>query len=76
MATVSKHRGDRAKFGKCEICMGTIPIEHYFAIGDEIYCYECGTSYTIASKNPVKLQMREDRYNHDDYYSDKVYEDY
>ena len=76
MSKISKHRGDRAKYGKCAICMGNIPIEYYFGIGDEICCYECGTLYIIASKNPVKLEMHEDRYDHDDYFGEELFEDY
>ena len=67
MSTFNKHQRDKDRFAKCEICLSYIPVEYYFATGDEIICYECGTTYTIASKNPVKLNFAEIRYDDGDY---------
>jgi hypothetical protein len=75
MGKFNKHQGDRERFGKCEICMGAIPVEYYFGIGDEIICYECGTSYTIAAKVPIKLQITEGYYE-DDYFDNSLFEGY
>ena len=76
MGKVNKHQSDRDRFGKCQICLGYIPIEYYFGIGDEIDCYECGTAYIIESKSPVKLKMTEDKYNSNDYFEDKLFDEY
>lgn len=62
MGTFNNHQSDRNRFGKCEICLNYIPVEHYFSKGDEIVCYECGTEYIISSKKPIKLSMIDDRY--------------
>ena len=77
MAKFNKHQGDRDRFGRCEICLELIPIEYYFNKGDTITCYECGTDYTIVTKNPVKLVMLEDNYDRDDddYYGEMRFED-
>lgn len=76
MGTFNKHQKDRERFGKCQICLGYIPIEYYFNVGDEITCYECGTTYFIESKKPVKLKMSEDRYSDDDYFGEMLFDDY
>ena len=76
MGKFNKHRNDRERFGKCKICLGYIPIEYYFGIGDEIDCYECGTVYTIESKNPIKLTMAHDHYRDDDYFGEMLFEEY
>ena len=76
MGKRNKHQKDRERFGKCQICLGYIPIEYYFGVGDEITCYECGTAYFIESKDPVKLKMSDDRYNEDDHYDELSFEDY
>lgn len=76
MGKFNKHQNDRERFGKCQICLGYIPIEYYFGIGDEIDCYECGTLYTIESKSPVKLKMADDHYSDDDYFGEMLFEDY
>jgi hypothetical protein len=75
MSTFNKHQHDRDRFAKCEICLSSIPIEYYFSDGDEIICYECGTTYTIICKNPVKLHFAEVRYDEGDS-DDKFYEEY
>lgn len=75
MGKFNKHQSDRERFGKCQICLGYIPIEYYFGIGDEIDCYECGTAYVIESKNPVKLIMADDHYGDDDYFGEMLFED-
>ncbi len=75
MAKINKQQKDRGRFGKCQICLGHIPIEYYFGIGDEISCYECGTVYFIESKEPVQLKMSEDRYIEDDDSSEMIFED-
>lgn len=74
MGKFNKHQSDRERFGKCQICLGYIPVEYYFGQGDEIVCYECGTEYTILSKNPVKLEMIEDKY-HDEFYGENLFDD-
>lgn len=66
MSTFNKHQRDRDRFAKCEICLSSIPIEYYFGEGDEIICYECGTTYTIISKNPVKVGFADAHYDDDD----------
>lgn len=76
MGKFNKHQGDRERFGKCEICLEYIPVEYYFGVGDTIVCYECGTEYTITSKNPVRLAMVEDRYDSDDYFGELLFDDY
>ena len=76
MGKFNNHHSDRERFGKCQICLGYIPIEYYFGIGDEINCYECGTTYFIEAKNPVKLRMSEDRYFEDDNDEPLVFDDY
>lgn len=74
MSNFSKHQRGRERFAKCEICLSSIPLEYYFGIGDEIICYECGTTYTMLSKNPVKLSFAEIR-SDDGYSEDEVHED-
>ncbi len=66
MSNFSKHQRDRNRFVKCEICLSSIPVEHYFGRGEKIICYECGTLYTIISKNPVQVRFVEERYDYDD----------
>ncbi len=75
MGKFNKHQGDRERFGKCDICLEYIPVEYYFGVGDTIVCYECGTEYTISSKNPVRLAMVEDRYGADDYFGELLFDD-
>ena len=67
MSTFNKHQRDKDRFYKCEICLSSIPVEYYFAKGDEIICYECGTTYTIISNNPILLRFTEVRYDDDDF---------
>lgn len=74
MAKFNKHTSDRGRFGKCEICMGNIPVEYYFSEGDQITCYECGTEYTLLSKSPVKLTML-DGYAGDDYFGEMQFDE-
>ena len=74
MAKFSRHHTNSERFGKCQICLGYIPIEYYFGIGDEINCSECGTVYFIESKNPVKLRMS-DFFTEDDNFSEMSFED-
>lgn len=76
MAKNTKHREDREMYGKCMICLGNIPVEYYFAKGDEIICYECGTEYTLLSKNPVKLEMSGELYDLDDFDGEFRFDDY
>jgi|GEM_PF-846486 len=76
MAKLKKRQMSEEKFGKCEICLGNIPVEYYFTKGDEIVCYECGTEYTLVSKNPVKLEMIGDYYEQDDDFGELFFEDY
>lgn len=76
MGKLGKHRNDRDRFGKCEICLKYIPVEYYFSKGDEIVCYECGTEYIISSKDPVKLNMVQDSYGADDYYGELMFDDF
>lgn len=73
MSTFNKHQRDKGRFVKCEICLSSVPVEYYFTQGDEIICYECGTTYTIISKNPVQLRFTEVRYDDDEI--DKNYHD-
>lgn len=75
MGKNNKRDGDTDRFGKCEICLGYIPIEYYFGVGDVIDCYECGTVYTITSKNPIKLKMENDHYENDDYFGEMLFDD-
>lgn len=75
MGKLNKHRSDRERFGKCDICMELIPIEYYFNKGDEITCYECGTDYTLVSKMPVKLTMLSSSHDTDDYAGEMRFED-
>lgn len=74
MGKFNKHQSDRERFGKCEICLEYIPVEYYFSQGDQITCYECGTDYTLISKNPVKLAML-DSYDNDDYFGEFLFND-
>jgi hypothetical protein len=76
MGKNNKRAGESERFGKCHICLGYIPIEYYFGVGDVIECYECGTAYIIDSKSPVKLSMADDYYEQDDYFGDMLFEDY
>ncbi len=75
MGKFNKHQADRDRFGKCVICLEYIPIEYYFSEGDEIICNECGSAYTLTSKNPVKLSMVEGNYDSDDYFGDLIFDD-
>ena len=75
MGKFNKHQTDRERFGKCEICLEYIPVEYYFSKGDSIVCYECGTEYTLTSKNPVKLSMEEGSYGSDDYFGELIFDD-
>ncbi len=76
MGKFNKHQSDRERFGKCDICLEYIPVEYYFSKGDTIVCYECGTEYTLTSKNPVKLTLAERNYGADDDYSgDLMFDD-
>lgn len=74
MGKFNKHQSDRERFGKCEICLEYIPVEYYFNEGDQITCYECGTEYTILSKNPVKLAIL-DSNEGDDYFGEMQFDD-
>jgi len=76
MGKFNKHQSDRERFGKCVICLEYIPVEYYFNTGDTLVCYECGTEYTILSKNPVKLKILEDSYASDDYLGEMIFDDY
>jgi hypothetical protein len=75
MGKFNKHQGDRERFGKCEICLEYIPVEYYFSKGDTIICYECGTEYTLVSKNPVKLVIADNPYIGDDYFGELLFDD-
>ena len=75
MGKNNKRDRETERFGKCQICLGYIPIEYYLRVGDLIECHECGTNYTIKSKNPVKLLMENDRYGNDDYFGEMLFED-
>ena len=75
MGKFNKHQADRERFGKCDICLEYIPVEYYFNKGDSIVCYECGTEYTLTSKNPIKLAIAEGGYDHDDYFGDLLFDD-
>lgn len=75
MGKFNKHQADRDRYGKCQICMEYIPIEYYFAKGDSIVCYECGTEYILTSKSPVKLALSEGSYSNDDYFGDLLFDD-
>ena len=74
MGKFNKHQSDRARFGKCEICLEYIPVEYYFSEGDRIVCYECGTEYNLVGKNPVRLSMM-DVYGQDDYFGELLFDD-
>jgi len=75
MGKFNKHQSDRERFGKCSICLEYIPIEYYFAQGDTVVCYECGTEYILTSKNPVRLSIMEGSSEYDDYYGDLIFDD-
>lgn len=75
MGKLNKHKSDRERFGKCDICMELIPVEYYFDEGDEITCRECGTDYILVTKVPVKLSMLSDTYDPDDYSGEMMFED-
>ncbi len=60
-------KGNLDQFGKCDICREIILVEYYFGKGEEISCCECGTTYKIVSKEPIKLTMLEARHDPDDY---------
>lgn len=66
MAKTTKKANERQKYGKCEICLSSIPIQYYFSINDTIVCYQCGTEYLITSKEPIVLVMQEKRYDPDE----------
>lgn len=70
MAKYNRRQSDRERFGKCVICESDIPIEYYFGTGDKLICYECGSDYTLLSKDPVKLQLEESL--HEDGYLDEL----
>lgn len=76
MSKFNKHQSDRERFGKCQICLGYIPVEYYFSKGDEIICYECGTEYIVASKNPVKLEMIGDNFETEEYFNEMIFDDH
>lgn len=76
MGNFNKRQSERERYGKCQICLGYIPIEYYFGIGDVIDCYECGTTYIVESKNPIKLSLVDDRYSDDDYFGEMLFDDY
>lgn len=76
MGKFNRRQGDTSRFGKCQICLNYIPVEYYFGVGDEIVCYECGTEYAISSKDPVRLDMIENRYNTDEYFEEMHFDDY
>ncbi|WP_136810786.1 hypothetical protein [Desulfosediminicola flagellatus] len=75
MGKFNKHQSDRERFGKCEICLEYIPVEYYFGEGDTIVCYECGTEYSLISKNPVKLAMLDGGYDSDDYFGELLFDE-
>lgn len=68
------HKRDVERFGKCDICLEIIPFEYYFSIGDEITCHECGTEYTILSKDSAKLTMLEASDDPGDYRGEMKFE--
>ena len=76
MPKIRSPREKRIMYGKCDTCVVNIPIEHYFAVRDEICCQECGTSYILTSKDPVKLERTEQRYDSLEDYGDNVFEGY
>ena len=75
MGKLNYQQGERNRFGTCDICLKSIPVQYYFCKGDEIVCYECGTEYIIKSKNPVKLSMIEDRYWSSHEYGELYFDD-
>lgn len=65
-----KRKYDNERFGRCMICLESIPVEYYFNKGDTIVCYECGTEYILTSKQPLKLSIAEGNFDPEDYYGD------
>ena len=74
MGKFNKTQSDKERFGRCDICLEYIPVEYYFGQGDLITCYECGTEYTLISKNPVKLSISDD-FDSDDYFGEMLFDD-
>lgn len=74
MGKYNKQQSDRECLGKCKICFEAIPVEYYFDEGDHITCDECGTEYSILSKDPVKLAIVDD-YDSDDYFGELEFDD-
>lgn len=74
MGKFNKHQTDRERFAKCDICLEYIPVEYYFSKGDLITCYECGTDYTLISKDPVRISMLES-YGGDDYFGELLFDE-
>ncbi|MBC8316815.1 MAG: hypothetical protein H8E41_02850 [Desulfobulbaceae bacterium] len=64
---------EESRFGRCEECRGSIPIEFYYEKGDSVFCDECSSEYIIKSRSPIKLvQIEED--SDDDFYGDLDFE--
>lgn len=70
MAKTTKKNQENQKFGKCEVCLGLIPIQYYFTIKDTVTCYECKTEYVIVSKDPVVLEKVDQQFDPDEEYND------
>lgn len=74
MESYNTHILDGERFGKCEVCLEYLPLEHYFKKGDTIICKECETEYSIVSLNPVKLSIINNRYP-DGYIHDQEFDE-
>ncbi len=68
MSNFNRQHQKCGHLGKCQVCLGNVPFEYYFGIGDEITCDKCGTIYFIQSKHPLKL-VKSDYYIKDGYFS-------
>lgn len=66
MAKATKKNAENQKYGKCEVCLGHIPIQYYFTVNDTVTCLECRTEYTLVSKDPVILEKIEKQFDPDD----------
>ncbi len=63
-----------ARFARCDVCYGEIPIEFYFAKGEVVVCSECDTEYILDCRQPVILSMFENSF--DDGFFDGLEYDY
>lgn len=60
---------EESRFGRCEMCGGSIPVEFFCDRGDAVFCDECSSEYIIVSRSPIRLMRIEEDID-DDFYGD------